>query len=116
WPSLVAVMVAVPTMPLVRSPLLLTVATLGLLLAHVTVRPVRAPPAESCGVAVSCTVCPTRMLAVAGGSVTEATGTGATVIAAVLLLPSLIAIIGADPGAMPVTRPLGLTRATLGSP
>jgi len=72
-------------------------------LAHVTVRPVKVPPAESFGVAVSCTVCPTRMLAVEGASATEATGTVVTVIAAVLLLPSLVAVIVAEPGALPVT-------------
>ena len=115
-PSLVAVMVAEPWATPVTWPLGLTRATLVSPLAHVTIRPVRVLPAESCGVAVSCTVCPTRMLAVAGATATEATGTSVTVNVAVLLLPSLIAIIGAEPGATPVTRPLGLTRATLVSP
>src|SRR6266481_2672912 len=115
-PSLVAVIVTVPTAPLVTSPLALTVATPVLLLVHVTDRPVNAPPAESFGVAANCSVCPTLRLPVAGETTTEATGTVVTVIAAVLLLPSLIAVIGAEPEATPVTRPPGLTRATVVSP
>ena len=70
FPSLVAVIVADPAALLVTRPLGPTVATAVLLLAHVTVRPVSALPAESFGVAVSCTVCPTRMLAVAGETAT----------------------------------------------
>ena len=116
FPSLVAVIVAVPAATPFTSPLLLTVAILVLLLAHVTVRPVSAVPAESFGVAVSCAVCPTVRLAVAGATATEATGIGVTVIPAVLLLPSLVAVMLAEPGAMPVTRPLGLTVATVVSP
>jgi hypothetical protein len=58
FPSLVAVIVAVPTARAVTSPLPLTVAIVVLLLTQVTVRPVSAFPAESRGVAVSCTVCP----------------------------------------------------------
>jgi hypothetical protein len=102
-PSLVAVIVAVPTTLPVTSPLLETVATLVLLLAHATVLPVRLPPAESFGVAVSWTVCPTGMLAVAGETATDATGTIVTLIAAAPLLPSLVAVIVAEPGATPVT-------------
>src|SRR5437879_7512173 len=113
FPSLVAVIVAVPAATPFMSPLLLTVAILVLLLAHVTVRPVSAVPAESFGVAVSCAVCPTVRLAVAGATATAATGIGVTVIAAVLLLPSLVAVMLAEPGARPVTRPPGLTVATV---
>src|SRR5438067_10374136 len=119
FPSLVAVIVAGPTAMLATSPLPLTVATLGLLLDHITVRPVRVPPAESFGVAVSCTVCPTVRLAVAGATATEATeatGTDVTVSAAVLLLPSLVAVIVAEPAVTPATRPLPLMVATLGLP
>src|SRR3989442_6822606 len=72
-PSLVAVIVAGPGVTPATRPLPLIVATLVLLLVHVTVRPVRVPPPKSLGVAVSCSVCPTRMLAVAGEIVTEAT-------------------------------------------
>src|SRR5436190_816847 len=113
FPSLVAVIVAVPARTPLTSPLLLTVATTALLLVHVTGRPVSAAPAESFSVAVSCTVCPTCKLPEDGETVTEATGTSATVIVAVLLLPSLVAVIVAEPSATPVIRPLRLTRATV---
>src|SRR3989475_12895183 len=73
-PSLVAVIVAEPGVTPATRPLPLTVATLVLPLDHVTVRPVSVPPPKSLGVAASCSVCPTRMLAVAGEIVTEATG------------------------------------------
>src|SRR5207248_9877487 len=73
FPSLVAVIVAEPAALLVTRPLGLTVATAVLLLAHVTVRPVSALPAESFGVAVSCTGCPARRLAGVGGTAPEAT-------------------------------------------
>src|SRR5205823_7202626 len=56
FPSLVAVIVAVPAATAVTRPLVLTVATLPLLVVHVTGRPVSALPAESFGVAVSWTV------------------------------------------------------------
>ena len=55
-PSLVAVIVTDPAATPVTSPLALTVAIAVLLLAQVTVRPDSALPAESFGVAVSCTV------------------------------------------------------------
>src|SRR6267143_2382862 len=113
WPSLVAVMVAEPGTTAVTRPLGFTVATLVLLLVHVTVRPVRAPPAESFGVAVSWTVCPICRPAVAGEIATEATGMVVTVRAAVPLLPSLVAVMVAEPGTTPVTWPLGLTVTTL---
>src|SRR5439155_24086554 len=93
FPSLVAVIVAVPAARPLPSPLLLTVATLALLLAHVTGRPVKVPPAESFSVAVNCAVCPTCKLPEDGETATEATGTDVTVIAAVLVWPSLVAVI-----------------------
>jgi len=46
------------------------------------------------------------MLADAGLTVTDATGTSVMVIAAVPLLPSLVAVIVAEPTATAVTRPL----------
>src|SRR6266498_1021208 len=112
-PSLVAVIVADPATFPVTSPLVLTVATAVLLLVQPTVRPVRVLPPASFGVAVSCTVCPTGMLAVAGVTATEATGTGAavTVSAALPLCPSLVAVIVAEPAVRPVTSPLELTVA-----
>src|SRR6266516_6034893 len=111
-PSLVAVIVAEPAAPPVTSPLALTVATAVLLLAHVTVRPANRLPFASFGVALSCTVRPTWTDAVAGFTVTDATGTVLTVIVAVPLCPSEIAVIVAEPAATPVTSPLALTVAT----
>src|SRR2546427_5728475 len=52
------------------------------------------------------------MLAVVGLTVTEATGTLVTVMAAVPLCPSLVAAIVAEPAATPVTNPLAETVAT----
>src|SRR5256886_14293904 len=113
FPSLVAVMVAEPAALPVTRPLVFTLATLALLLAHVTVRPVSVPPAESLVVALSCNVCPTRIPAVAGETCTEATGTSLTVIVAVALLPSLVAAIVAEPAATPLTEPFASIVATL---
>src|SRR5579885_19081 len=56
------------------------------------------------------------MLAVAGLTVTLATGTVVTVTVAVPLLPSLVAVIVAEPAATPVTSPVPLTVATPGAP
>src|SRR5438876_409137 len=114
WPSLLAVIVAVPGVPAVTSPFPLTVATAALLVAHVTVRPVRGLPLASFGVAVSCTACPTVTLAAAGLTATDATGTTVTVIAAVPLCPSQAAVTVAAPAATPVTTPLLFTVATPG--
>src|SRR5437763_1528337 len=63
-PSLVAVIVAVPTPAPVTSPLALTVATALLLLAHVTTRPDSGVPLASFGVAVSWTAPPVSTFAV----------------------------------------------------
>src|SRR6266511_696027 len=111
-PSLVAVIVTEPATFPVTSPLVLTVATAVLLLVQPTVRPVRVLPLASFGVAVSCAVCPTRMLAVGGLTATEATGTGVTVTPALPLCPSLVAVIVTEPATFPVTSPLVLTVAT----
>src|SRR6266566_1243664 len=97
----------------VTSPLALTVAAVVLLLNHVIARPVRTFPAESFVVAVSCTVPPTAMLPLAGLTVTEATGTRATVMLAVPLFPSLVAVMVAEPVALPVTSPLEITVAAV---
>ncbi len=83
-----------------------------LLLVQFTTRPERALPLASFGVAVSCAVCPTWMLAVGGLTATEATGTGVTVTPALPLCPSLVAVIVADPAARALTRPLLFTVAT----
>src|SRR5205807_216747 len=94
------------------SPLPLTVAADVLPLPHVTTRPDSVLPLASFGVAVSCTVWPTPTLAEAGLTVTDATGTLVTVIAAVPLCPSLVAVIVADPAATPVTLPFTSATAT----
>src|SRR5438034_1379265 len=73
FPSLVAVIVAVPAVFPVTSPLALTVATAVLLLAQVTVRPLSGFPFASFGVAVSCTVWPTCTVPVAAVTVRPAT-------------------------------------------
>src|SRR5712692_2202845 len=112
-PSQAAVMIAVPTAMAATSPVPSTVATPALLLVHVTVRPVKTFPFASFGVAVSCAVCPISILAVAGLTVTEATGTLLTVTVAVPLRPSLVAVIVAPPATTPVTSPLPFTVATV---
>src|ERR1041385_1059142 len=111
-PSLVAVIVAEPAATPLTTPLPLTPATEVLLLAHVTVRPANGFPLASFGVAVSCIVPPTSTDAVAGLTLTDATGTLLTVMLAVPLCPSLVAVMVAEPGATPVTTPLPLTPAT----
>src|SRR5207244_3238244 len=70
------------------------------------------PPA-SLGVPVSCTVGPACTDAEAGVTSTVATGTFVTLIDEVPLFPSLVAVIVADPGVTPETRPLLLTVATV---
>jgi hypothetical protein len=110
-PSLVAVIVAEPAATPVTTPLDDTVAIPVLELDHVTVRPVSTLLFASRVVAVSCTVRPTVTLGVAGATVTDATGTGVTVTLAVPLLPSLVAVIVAEPTATPVTTPLDETVA-----
>jgi|SRR5947209_5335271 len=112
FPSLVAVTVADPAATPVTSPLTLTLATAPLLVDHMMVRPVSGLPLASLGVAVSCTVPPTKMVGAAGATVTDATGVVVMVTAAEPLLPSLVAVIVAEPAAFPVTSPLELTDAT----
>src|SRR5207253_765503 len=121
FPSLVAVIVAVPAADPVTSPLALTVATPAALVPHAIVRPVSTFPLASFRLAVSCTVAPTGTLADAGLTTTDATGAGGggggggsdvTVTVAVPLFPSLVAVMVAVPAATPATNPLPLTVAT----
>src|SRR2546426_736049 len=77
-PSLVAVIVAALAATPVTSPVEDTVATAGVPDAQVTDRPESTLPAASFRVVVSCTVAPTSTTAVAGLTVTDATGTGAS--------------------------------------
>ena len=105
--SLVAVIVAVPpSATSVTRPVCDTVAIVGALDTHATVRPVSGLPLASLSVAVSCTVPPTGMVAEAGLTATVATGTIVTVIAAVPVLVSLVAVTVAEPAVVAVTRPV----------
>src|SRR5207244_4678945 len=112
FPSLVAVIVADPGVTPETRPPLLTVATDVLELDHVTVRPKSGFPPASLGVPVSCTVWPACTEAEGGVTSTVATGTLVTVTDEVPLLPSLVAVIVAEPGVTPETSPLLLTGAT----
>src|SRR6266852_4534421 len=112
-PSLVAVIVADPAAAPVTKPLPFTVATDVLLLDHVTVRPESGFPLASFGVAVSCTVPLTWTDADGGLTLTDATGTLVTVMLALPLCPSLVAVIVAEPVANAVMSPLASTLATL---
>jgi hypothetical protein len=112
FPSLVAVIVALPTATPVTSPVVETVATAALLDCQVTTRPVKTPPAESFVVAVSWIVPPGARLSVGGATTTVLTGTGDTVIVLDPLLPSLVAVIVAVPVATAVTEPNAVTAAT----
>src|SRR3989449_887219 len=106
FPSLVAVIVTAPAPAPVTSPVEVTVATAGVLDAHVTARPASTLAAASLSVAVSCTVPPTYTFGTVGLMVTDATGTVDTVSAAVPFCPSLVAVIVAAPTATPVTSPV----------
>src|SRR5947208_16905720 len=92
-PSDVAVIVAAPPATPLTSPLPLTVATPGLLLAQVTVRPPRGLPVASPGVTGGCPVWPARTRPVAGLAHTDPTGSEDTVAGA--------------PTASPVLAPVG---------
>src|SRR6266550_3416468 len=109
-PSLVAVIVAGPAAKAVTRPLLLTVATEVLELVQVTVHPVRMLPLASRSVAVSWSVCPAGTLAVAGLTVTEATGALATETAAVCVMA--VPLIVAETVFVPATVELKVPVAT----
>ncbi len=111
FPSLEAVIVAVPTATAVTSPDALTVARVASDVDQLNVRPVSAVPAASASAALNCCVAPTTTVGAAGVTVIDATGTGATVTTAVPGLPSLVAEIVAVPAAIAVTSPEPLTVA-----
>jgi hypothetical protein len=113
--SLVAVIVAVPGPTAVTNPPVDTVATAVLFEPHVTTRSVTIAPVESRTVAVSATVWVTSKFLLGGATVTLPTGIFVTVIVEIPLLPSLVALTVAVPGATPVTKPLELTVAIVGS-
>jgi len=106
FPSLVAVMFAVPALTAVTSPVVDdTVATPALSELHVTVRPVSPRPFASSSVAVACVVCIALIELEASDTVTVATGACVTVIVALPLWPSLVAVMLAVPTATAVTTP-----------
>src|SRR5207253_8810384 len=97
-PIFVAVIVAVPAVTPVTRPLLLFTVAADASELHTTVRPVNGLPPASFSVAVSCTVAFVKMLAVAGATVTVATGALDTVTSDVTFTPSLVAVIVAEIG------------------
>jgi hypothetical protein len=114
FPSLVALILAVPSATAVTTPWASTVATAVLFEAQVIVRPVSVLPLASSVVAVACEV-PTAVIDVGErATVTVATGAGFTMIVGVglELTDSLVAVIVAVPTPTAVTvagEPLGLT-------
>ena len=82
FPSLVAVIVAVPTVPPVTIPAWSTGAIVPFVVVQRTSRPVSALPAASRGVATRARVALVPICVEAGVTDTEATGTGVTVTAA----------------------------------
>src|SRR5262245_13683462 len=116
-PSLVALIVVVPPATPVTRPVDDTDAVLGATDAQVTIRPVRMFPCASFGVAVSCTVPPRGTFDDAGVPSTDATAPefDVTVMLALPLIPSLVAVIVAAPTATPVTRPVADTVANWGA-
>lgn len=112
-PSLVAVMVALPALAPVTSPLLDTLATAAFDELHVIVRPVRMLFDASRNVAVNCWVPPTVRVADVGDRLTDATG-AKTVTDTLRCWPSLEAVIVVVPPDRPATRPLEDTFATAG--
>jgi len=105
FPSLVAVITAVPAATPVTTPPVETVATAVALELQVTTRPVRVLPPASFVIAVSVCVAPTNTLADDGLTATVATGTGTTVTVAVPDFPSLVAVMTTVPSATPLTMP-----------
>ena len=113
FPSLVAVIVAVPRATAVTTPLAETAAIVGALDVHAMVRPVNRLLLASLVSADSWSVEPRMILGAGGLTVTVATGTGMTVSDASPLFPSLVAEIFALPAATAVTTPPAETVATL---
>jgi hypothetical protein len=112
FPSLSAVIVAVPGAIAVTTPDDEMVATALLLEVHVTGRPVTTFPAASKAVAVSVVVWPTDIDNGFGVTATEATAACVTVIVATSFFPSAVAVIDAVPGPVALTMPFGSTLAT----
>jgi len=115
FPSLVAMMLALPAVAAVIRPLVDTVATAALSDDQTMARPISGMPLASRVVAVACVACPAATEPDANITDTEATGTAVTVIEAPLFFPSLVAVICAAPGETAVMTPLCETVATDGA-
>lgn len=113
-PSLVAVIVAVPAAIAVTRPFIDTVAINGALDVHVTMRPPRMFPLASFVIAVIVVAPPMNRFALVGLVTTDATGMSETVMVAVALFPSLVAVMIVFPADTAVTVPLASTVATPG--
>jgi hypothetical protein len=113
FPELVAVIVAEPAATPETTPPEFTVAAAALLVDQVTVWPVITLPFWSFTVACRVVVVPATIEADGGATVTVVTTgvTAVTVIAEVPDLPELVAVIVAEPAAMPATMPLEFTVA-----
>jgi hypothetical protein len=108
----VAVMVVTPTPVPVAFPVVDTEATAGILELQENTRPARTLPDASFAVAVNGVLSPATTVCVAGTSVIVAMGTN-TVMDAVPLFPSLVAVIVALPPAdVALTSPADDTVAT----
>jgi hypothetical protein len=112
-PSLVATIVAVPAETAETTPELLTEAMLVLPDDQVMGRPVSTFPFASFVTAVACVVAPTNREDEASVTLTLATGTRLTAIAADPFLPSLVATIELVPAASALTTPPPSTVATV---
>ena len=105
FPSIVAVMTALPAPTPVTRPDDDTVAIVAALELQMVVRPVSGCPVALNGVAVSCTVWPTVTLGAGGVTPTVATGRAATVTEDDPDFPSIVAVIVTVPAETPVTTP-----------
>jgi hypothetical protein len=117
FPSTSAVIVAAPALTAVTNPPVDTVATDAADVDQLGVRSSSMVPFASLATAVSVVVPPTAIATEAGVTDTDATGTGGaafTVILAVPLFASHVAVMTALPTATAVTSPLVETLATAG--
>jgi hypothetical protein len=117
--AVLAVMVAVPALTPVTTPLVLTRAIPTLLLLQTKVWPGMTVPSALNARAVNCVVAPASTLAVAGETVTRATvggggGGSVTVILALPATPLVVAVMLAEPAPTAVTSPAAFTVADCG--
>jgi hypothetical protein len=111
-PSLVAVIVAVPSATALSIPCGEMVAIALSELAQVTARPVSTTPFASRATADNCVDCVTDIARGLGRIATVATGACVTETVEMSLFPSTVPVIVAEPGATAVTIPLASTVAT----